>query len=205
MPELRFFWDYMAEQVDRIRRVVALLERRKVRYALVGGHAVSFHARPRVTVDVDFLVPARALPGLEKALAAEGFVALRRGEIVRAWEKGMNPAKDEPVVDLVPAEASRTQEEALRGAKVVRYQNLRVRIAGRPAVVALKFLAATSVHRDVGDKAQDVADIAHIVAASWSPGDLAEARRLLALSSPPAADELERLIDDLRHGRRITI
>src|SRR2546425_971997 len=106
VAELKLFWDYMTEHLDRIRRVVELLDRLHVRYAVIGGHAVSFHARPRLTVDVDFLVAVQKLSAIEKAL---------------------------------------------------------------------------------------------------TDADLAEARRIVAASNPAAADELSRLVDDVRHARKITI
>jgi hypothetical protein len=203
--ELRFFWDYMNEQVDRIRRVLQLLHRRRVPYALVGGHAVSFHWKPRLTVDVDFLVPARALAGLERALPDAGFQGQRRGEVLRAWEAGADPAADDPVLDFVPAELNRTQEEALRTAVDALYQELAVRVITRGALVALKFLSARSATRAPADKHQDVADLAHVVQQAWSAADAAEARRLVGLSHPDGGRELDRLIGDIVAGRPITI
>ncbi|MEI7729020.1 MAG: nucleotidyltransferase [Verrucomicrobiota bacterium] len=39
-----------------LREFVALLNSRKVRYLVVGGHAVAFHGFPRYTGDVDFFI-----------------------------------------------------------------------------------------------------------------------------------------------------
>jgi hypothetical protein len=205
VAELKFFWDYMTEHVDRIRRVVELLDRLRVTYALIGGHAVSFHARPRLTVDIDFLVAMQRLSAIEQALPDSGFVVRRRGDVVSAWDQGMNPDSDEPVLDFVPAELSDSQAEALRSAIEVRYQNITLRMVSRPALVALKFLSATSLSRGHLDKMQDVVDIGHTIEKSFTDADLAEARRIVSASNPPAANELSRLIDDLRHGRKITI
>jgi hypothetical protein len=38
-----------------LREFVELLNSRKIKYVLVGGHAVAFHGFPRFTGDVDFL------------------------------------------------------------------------------------------------------------------------------------------------------
>ncbi len=195
----------MAEQSDRIRRVVAILERERVRYAIIGGHAVSYHHRLRVTVDVDFLVASRALGRLDKAMSKEGFVTRKRGDVLRVWEAGADIDKDEPVVDFVPAELQATQKEALRTAIEVTYQGVHLRIVTRAALVALKFLSATSGHRAAADRAQDVADLGHVVAQSWTESDAAEARRLVDLYRRGAAVELDRLIDDLRNDRPIQI
>ena len=205
VAELKFFWDYMAEHVDRIRRVVALLERLRVNYAVIGGHAVSFHARPRLTVDIDFLVAMNKLSAIEKALPDAGFVVRRRGDLLSAWDQGMDPDTDEAVLDFVPAELSDAQAEALRSAIDVQYQNLTLRMVTRPALIALKFLSATSLTRGPLDKMQDVVDIGHTIEKSFTDAELAEAQRIVAAANPPAAAELFRLIDDLRQGRKITI
>jgi hypothetical protein len=39
-----------------LREFVELLNSRKIKYVLVGGHAVAFHGFPRFTGDVDFLI-----------------------------------------------------------------------------------------------------------------------------------------------------
>jgi hypothetical protein len=203
--ELRFFWDYMSEQTARIRRVVELLRRRRVSYALVGGHAVSYHWKPRLTVDVDFLVPGRAIAGLERALAGAGFQAQRRGEVLRAWDADADPAIDDPVVDFVPAEYNAAQAEALRTAVKVDYQGIPLRVVTRAALVALKFLSAVSQTRGVADKHQDVADLAHVVEQAWTAEDAREARRLVELFAPAAGAQLAQLVADLLAGCPITI
>lgn len=205
MPELRLFGDYMSEQTEWIRRVVLVLDERKVRHALVGGHAVSYYARPRVTVDVDFLMPARSMAGLGRALERAGFLVAMHGDVLRAWDRGADPAADEPVVDFVPAEHNRAQTEALRTAERVTYNGIALRIVTRPALVALKFLSSTSRTRAHLDRLQDATDIGRVVKASWTDGDAREARRLVELWNPAAGAELDRLVDDLLHDRPITI
>jgi hypothetical protein len=44
------------EPTKDFRDFVALLNRHKVKYVLIGGYAVAFHGHPRFTKDVDFLV-----------------------------------------------------------------------------------------------------------------------------------------------------
>src|ERR1017187_10963852 len=43
-----------------LREFVELLNSRKIKYLLVGGHAVAFHGHPRYTADVDFLIDTSA-------------------------------------------------------------------------------------------------------------------------------------------------
>jgi hypothetical protein len=203
--EVRFFWEYMTEQTDRIRRVVDLLRRNRVRYALVGGHAVSFHTRPRVTVGVDFLVSSRSLRRIRRELGNAGFVVKERGEVLRLWDPGADTEKDEPVVEIIPAEYNETQREALRTALDVDYQDITIRIVSRPALVALKYLSAVSPARARVDRGQDVVDMGRLVARGWTDADSREARRLVELSHPAAGDDFSRLVEDLRAGRPITI
>lgn len=158
-----------------------------------------------MTVDVDFLVAARALGRLDEAMSKEGFLTRRRGDVLRVWEAGADVDRDEPIVDFVPAELHATQKEALRTAIEVTYQGVHLRVVTRAALVALKFLSATSGHRAAADRAQDVADLGHVVGQSWTNPDAAEARRLLDLYRPEAGVNLDRLIDDLRNDRPIQI
>ena len=55
--------------------VIAALDRRTLRYALIGGLATGFRSRPRFTKDVDLIldVPQVALPALLDDLHAAGF------------------------------------------------------------------------------------------------------------------------------------
>jgi hypothetical protein len=205
VPELRFYWDTMNEQTERIRRVVAVLRRRQLRYALVGGHAVSFHARPRTTVDMDFLVTARALPKIQADLRAAGFRVEGRGHELRAWDASANPEVDEPVVDFVAAENNRAQAEALKTATDVTYQGILLRVVTRPALVALKFISATSASREHGDRLQDAADISRVVKTAWTRADGREAKRIVELWNRGAGLDLARFADDVLNDRPITI
>ena len=205
MAELRLFGDYMEDHRERMRRVVEVMDRLGVRYAVIGGHAVSYHWKPRLTVDVDFIVGEKALSKLLRELPRAGFVVERRGEIVRLWDAGADPAVDDPVVDLLPAEYNRTQLEALKSAEPVRYQGMELRIVTREALVALKYLSATSPHREEGDKHQDVADLIHVVKQSFSDGQARAARHLVELTYPGIGADFDRLLDNIRGGRPIAI
>jgi hypothetical protein len=41
-----------------LREFIELLNSRKIKYVLVGGHAVAYHGFPRFTGDIDFLIDA---------------------------------------------------------------------------------------------------------------------------------------------------
>lgn len=61
-----------------LKEFVALLNAAKVKYLLVGGHAVAFHGHPRYTGDVDFYVE----PSLENgAKLAQVFIDFGFGDL----------------------------------------------------------------------------------------------------------------------------
>src|SRR5207244_1187088 len=102
-------------------------------------------------------------------------------------------------------ELNRMHAESLKSTVARRYQGVPLRVVTRAALVALKYGSAVSPSRSVADKAQDVADLGHVVKARWSSRDQKEADRLVDLAVPGSSKDLDRLIDDLLHDRPITI
>lgn len=72
---------------EAVTLVARIFERRKVRYALIGGIALGIRSRPRATYDADFIlqVSALSLPGLLEDLKAEGF-SIEVAELIRRWQ-----------------------------------------------------------------------------------------------------------------------
>jgi len=58
---------------NEILRVLKKLTERKLDFIVVGGYAVSGHAKHRFSVDCDIVVPKRELEKLEEVLKEEGF------------------------------------------------------------------------------------------------------------------------------------
>lgn len=96
-------------------------------------------------------------------------------------------------------------EAAARVAEPATVLRLPVRIVPRGALVALKFHAAISLRRAIGDRYQDVADIGRIIARRFEPEDEQLALEIAAHAYPGAEAELATLLDDLRHGRTVKI
>lgn len=71
---------------DALARLVALFQKQRVPYALIGGLAVAAWGAPRATEDIDVLADASPSPELDAALPAAGFEA--------EWRRG---APDDPV------------------------------------------------------------------------------------------------------------
>lgn len=61
-----------------LREFIELLNSTKIRYVLVGGHAVAYHGFPRFTGDIDFFIDASFsnLSALATVLTEFGFPAL---------------------------------------------------------------------------------------------------------------------------------
>jgi hypothetical protein len=70
---------------EEFRTVVAALGAARVPYAVCGGIAMSIHARPRATIDIDLLAPPAALASIDGALAPHGFI--RRQPVPRDWPR----------------------------------------------------------------------------------------------------------------------
>ena len=81
----------------------------------------------------------------------------------------------------------------------------RVHVVQRGALVALKFHAAVSHTRRIGDRYIDVGDIDRIMRAKFDAEDRALALRIAETMYPGASDELAQLLDDLQHNRPVRI
>lgn len=174
-------------------------------HALIGGIAVGYHARKRATIDVDMLVPRDRLEPLGDEFTNRGYPVTRSMDLVRIYERDGDPAEDDAIVDLVAWEANPVLQEAARVAVPATVLGHRVRIVPRGALVALKFHAAISPRRALGDRHQDVADLIRIIEKRWAPEDEALALRIAALCYPGAEAELATILDDVRNGRTIKI
>lgn len=51
----------MLDIYDEFRRLVEVFDAQKVDYALCGGMAMAVHQRPRMTIDIDILIPPQLL------------------------------------------------------------------------------------------------------------------------------------------------
>lgn len=57
---------------------IECLNARRVRYLIIGGYAVAFHARPRATKDIDVLVDPTAANAKRVLSALTSFLAILR-------------------------------------------------------------------------------------------------------------------------------
>ena len=64
----------MPNLFEEFRSVVRALGGARIPYAVCGGIAMSIHANPRATIDIDLLAPADAVETIVEALLPRGFV-----------------------------------------------------------------------------------------------------------------------------------
>lgn len=69
-------------------RLLREFERRKTRYALIGGFALGAHGAPRATRDLDFLVHTEDMPGVHDFLIAAGYHRIHQSENVSQYDMG---------------------------------------------------------------------------------------------------------------------
>jgi len=172
---------------------------------VVGGLAVGYHGRPRATVDVDLLLPRSVLERVARALEAASYAVREHGDVVRVYPAGSDPASGEAIADLVAREANPVLRAAFDAAEDATVLGHRVRVVRRGALVALKFHAAISPHRRIEDRYQDIADLGRVVTRGFDAEDAELARTIAAKMYPGAEDELDGVIDDLRHGRPVKL
>jgi predicted nucleotidyltransferase len=139
-----------------LREFVELLNSRKIKYLLVGGHAVAFHGHPRYTGDVDFLIdtsPENA------ALMAEvirefGFATLDLTEAdFRAPEMVIQLGRPPNRIDILTSIAAVSFEEAWKTRVETRLDGLPVWVISKDFLVQNKLAAA---------RPQDLADVAKL-------------------------------------------
>lgn len=69
-------------------RLLREFERRKTRYALIGGFALGAHGAPRATRDLDFLVHHDDMAGVHEFLIEAGYRRVHHSENVSQYDMG---------------------------------------------------------------------------------------------------------------------
>jgi hypothetical protein len=74
----------MPNLFEEFRAVVGVLSAARIPYAICGGIAMSIHAHPRATIDIDLLAPPDAVEQIVESLSPHGFVRRERAPVRRA-------------------------------------------------------------------------------------------------------------------------
>jgi hypothetical protein len=112
---------------------------------------------------------------------------------------------DEAVVELLPVELHPVWRGAFESGVEATYSGLRVRAVTRAALVAMKFASAAATDRPREDRLVDLSDLLRIVRKGLSPSEERAARDLAGTAYRGAAADFEKLLDDLRNDRPITL
>lgn len=179
--------------------VARVLGRAKVRYVLVGAHALNLYTdEPRATRDVDVVTdsPVKASRAIRQAypqLAVEDHPAVTR------FKDG-----GREVLDVIKAGSGKLFRRVLRLAATVDMGGQEVIVATAEAALSLKFYAMTNRGRPMDDRMQDAVDFSR-AAKLQVQADLTLLRELGELVYAGGGDTLLKLLADARAGRRLEI
>ena len=192
----------MEERAKTLRELVDVLTAVGSDHVLIGGLAVGYHGRPRATLDIDLLIPGKKLIDVREALEGKGYDVRPFPGMIRTYRDRVS---GESVADIVSREANPVLREAARHAEPAKLLGQSVNVIRRGALVALKFQAVISPDRKLADRYQDLADIGHVLAVHFDADDLRLAGTVAATIDGNARAQLEKLIDDLSHGRPVAL
>ena len=195
--------DILEERARTLRELDDVLSATGSDHVLIGGLAVGYHGRPRATLDVDLLIPGKKLALVREALEAKGYEVKAFPGMIRTYRAG--DASGESLADIVSREANPTLREAARHSEPATLFGQPVNVIRRGALVALKFHAVVSPDRKLADRYQDIADIGHVIAKRFDVEDRRIAGAVAATIDGNAREKLERMIDDLLHGRPVAL
>lgn len=169
----------MAQKLNRLEKVLRTLAealaRHNVRWALVGGLAVSVRTEPRFTRDVDVAVAVasdREAEQLVAALQRQGFRVIEALEQESAGRLAavrlQPPGEPDPglVVDLLFASSGIEAELVVRAEKLPVFPSTTAAVASIGDLLALKLLS-----RDDLERPQDAVDL-RLLLAFATPEDL---------------------------------
>lgn len=154
-----------------LRMVAEILQRRGVRYALMGGLAVVARGRVRTTQDIDLMmsISQLALPGFLEELVANGFPVDLPDAIQRWNYEGLMPLRSGSGVriDFMKAVLP-IFDSILQRATEVDFEGLKLRVIEVEGLLLLKLIAF---------RPQDQLDVQGLLAANVGQIDLEWVRR----------------------------
>lgn len=123
---------------EDLKRICAALEKAGVKYVLVGGMAVGFHGRPRMTHDIDLLVDPspQNVAKIKEALSCLPDNAAQEVRPEDVQNYGVVRIADEVVVDLIGKIGDITADNA--GVEVLDLEGTRVRVADLETLIKTK-------------------------------------------------------------------
>lgn len=147
----------MPNLFEEFQAVVRALAEAHVPFAVCGGIAMSIHAHPRATIDIDLLAPPDAVVRIVETVAPLGFVRrertpmrLAKGEVVMHRLTKIVPGDPDvlmlDVIEVQPGATARAWQTRMSA----EWERHPVTVVSREGLIALKRLRGSP---------QDVADI----------------------------------------------
>ena len=163
-------------------RIVQLLRETGVRFALIGGIAVSYHSVERTTKDIDLAVAVESdaeAESLVRTLTGRGYriaTVIEQDEADRlSTVRLVSQIDDEILVDLLFA-SSGIESEIVSGAEEIEvFPNVSMPVGNRSSLIALKVLSA-----NLKTRLKDILDLQNLLDRA-SPKEIDIARDLLNL------------------------
>ena len=148
----------MPNLFEEFRAVVGILSAARIPYAICGGIAMSIHAHPRATIDIDLLAPPDAVEQIVESLLPHGFVRrerapirLAKGEVVMHRLTKIVPGDPEVLsLDVIEVQPGATGD-AWQTRTSTEWEGHSVTVVSRAGLIDLKRLRGSP---------QDMADIA---------------------------------------------
>ena len=152
----------MPDLLENFRAVIQSLDEVGIRFALCGGLAMSVHARPRATVDIDLLAPPDEIARLAVAVEPLGFrrrhltpMLLAQGEVAMHRFTKIVPGDPDvlllDVIEVRPGTTTQAWETCVRAD----WDGHSLTVVSREGLILLKRLRGAR---------QDLADIAALEA-----------------------------------------
>ncbi|OGR52268.1 MAG: hypothetical protein A3I11_05470 [Elusimicrobia bacterium RIFCSPLOWO2_02_FULL_39_32] len=130
------------ERVEKdYEEFLRLLNKHKVKYCIVGGFAVGFHAFPRYTKDIDILVEPTLVNGRKicDVLKEFGFSSLNLTAEDFSLPKQIIQLGYEPVrIDLITSVKGCSFQEIWKNKVIANYGNTKVYFAGLKKLIKIK-------------------------------------------------------------------
>jgi hypothetical protein len=147
----------MANLFEEFRAIVGALGDARVPYAICGGIAMSIHAHPRATIDIDLLAPRAAIEKIVDVVLPHGFVRregtptrLAAGTVVMHRLTKIVPGDPEVLVlDVIEVQPGAT-EHAWQTRTSAAWEGHSLTVVSRDGLIELKRLRGSP---------QDMADI----------------------------------------------
>ena len=128
-----------------IKDLILLLQKHKVKFVLIGGHAVMCYAHPRYTKDIDFLVSIdkQSAEGCIEALVEFGIPSKKLNRKLFFEEGNFFKVGQEPWrVDLITSVAGLAFSDIYQRSVIMFLSGLEINVISKEDLITLKTLAA---------------------------------------------------------------